>query len=71
MSKSVADSEDVGNAEMYRFMKVWKRGEKLLKELDGSEEMDRLYQMTEHLLGLDTDKQKKAPNDDNDSKDKT
>lgn len=52
VSRSVAEGDDVGNAEMYRFKKVWRRGEKILKKLDDSEEMDKLYKLTEQLLEL-------------------
>ncbi|ODN01181.1 Retinol dehydrogenase 11 [Orchesella cincta] len=52
LSKSVASGENSGKAEVYRFMKLWQFGENVLKEWDGTEQVEKLYAMTENLLGL-------------------
>ncbi|CAL8072187.1 unnamed protein product [Orchesella dallaii] len=56
LSKSVASGENSGRAEMYRFMKIWEFGENVLKEWDGTETVEKLYAMTEDLLGLNEKK---------------
>jgi len=37
---------------VYRFKKVWHFGENVLKEWDGTEQVEKLYAITMELLGL-------------------
>lgn len=48
----MVEKPDSGKGEMYRFKKVWERGNKLLMENAKTEEADKLYKMSEELVGL-------------------
>lgn len=55
ISKSIMESQNSGRGEMYRFKKLWAKGDKILKDYlvaPGIETADELYKRSEKLVGI-------------------